>query len=73
MGRVSRGSACLILACLFVSRSINPSVATPHNATLQPSLEQPRLIVLLVIDQFPASSLRRFSPFFSGGLKQLFS
>lgn len=73
MGRMGQGFAWWILLILFVSRCSAPSLATPHDVTPQPSLEQPRLIVLLVIDQFPASSLRRFSPFFSGGLKQLFS
>lgn len=64
---------CVIIACISLSLFITPSSAIPSDASPQTSLEQPRLILLLVIDQFPASYIRRFSSFFSGGLKQLIS
>jgi hypothetical protein len=64
---------CVIIVCISLSLFITPSSAIPSDASPQTSLEQPRLILLLVIDQFPASYIRRFSSFFSGGLKQLIS
>lgn len=68
------------LSTLF-SPLLSSSFATPRLShrlqTTQPTPSaqpaQPRLIVLLVIDQFPGSYLRRFLPFFSSGLKKLIS
>lgn len=63
----------VILAYVLLSCEVESSIATPHAAPDQRGPEQPRLIVLLVIDQFPASYIKRFLPFFSQGLKQLIS
>ena len=52
-------------------RDASPSAGQPLREVVPPPANTPRLVLLIVVDQFSSNEFERFEPFFEHGYRQL--